>query len=198
MSPTKLLSEEPLSEELLGESPSYSYKEPAEEPDSLPTTSPFMDSLLQYLVRGIGLMASLGLFLLSLVVMIYAFVEGGFAAIEILQFSDSEYNIIYNTMTVVDLFLLGFSVLIASVGIYELFVGVLPNMPDWLRMEDLESLKGVLVKTVIVVLGISFMGRVVTWEGEENLLEYGIAVGGVVAALSFFLSVKSEANKEVT
>jgi len=198
MSPTKLLSEEPLSEELLGESPSYSYKEPAEEPDSLPATSPFMDSLLQYLVRGIGLMASLGLFLLSLIVMIYAFVEGGFAAIEILQFSDSEYNIIYNTMTVVDLFLLGFSVLIASVGIYELFVGVLPNMPDWLRMEDLESLKGVLVKTVIVVLGISFMGRVVTWEGEENLLEYGIAVGGVVAALSFFLSVKSEANKEVT
>jgi len=154
-----------------------------------------MKSLLQYLVRGIGLMASLGLFLLSLVVIAYAFAEGSFAAAEILRFSDSEYNVIYDTMTVVDLFLLGFTVLIASVGIYELFVGALPNMPDWLRMEDLESLKGVLVKTVVVVLGISFMGRVVTWEGEENLLEYGVAIGGVIAALSFFLSVKSKAKR---
>ena len=144
-----------------------------------------MDSLLQYLVRGIGLLASLGLFLLTLVVMIYAFVEGGFVVAEILQFSDSEYSVIYDTMTVVDLFLLSFSVLIASVGIYELFVGVLPNMPDWLRMEDL-------------VLGISFMGRAVTWEGEESLLYYGLAIGAVVVALSFFLSVKSEAGKKAT
>lgn len=151
-----------------------------------------MNSLLQYLVRGLGLMASLGLFLLTLVVIVYAFVEGGFVVAEILRFSGSEQSVIYDTMTVVDLFLLGFSVLIASVGIYELFVGVLPNMPGWLRMEDLESLKGVLVKTVIVVLGISFMGRVVTWNGEENLLNYGLAIGAVVAALSFFLSVKSD------
>ena len=64
--PTKPLSEEPPSEELLGESPSYSHKgyshkgyshkeysrkEPAEEPDSLPTTRPFMDSLLQLWIR---------------------------------------------------------------------------------------------------------------------------------------------------
>lgn len=154
-----------------------------------------MNSLLQYLIRGIGLMASVGLFLLTLVVMVYAFVKGGSVVADILQFSNSEYSVIYDTMAVVDLFLLGFSVLIASVGIYELFVGVLPNMPDWLRMDDLESLKGVLVKTVIVVLGISFMGRVVTWDGEKSLLEYGLAIGAVVAALSFFLNVKSESNK---
>jgi uncharacterized membrane protein YqhA len=153
-----------------------------------------MNSLLQYLVRGVGLTASAGLFLLALVVIVYAAVEGGFVVVEILQFADSEYSVIYDTMTVVDLFLLGFSVLIASVGIYELFVGALPNLPDWLRMEDLESLKGVLVKTVIVVLGISFMGRAVTWDGEESLLDYGVAIGAVVAALSFFLSVKGEAE----
>ncbi|MCS4057662.1 putative membrane protein YqhA [Salinibacter ruber] len=67
-------------------------------------------------------------------------------------------------------------------------------MPDWLRMEDLDALKGVLVKTIIVVLGISFMGRAVTWEGEEGLLSYGIAIGAVVVALSVFLSVKSETS----
>jgi uncharacterized membrane protein YqhA len=155
-----------------------------------------MNSLLQYLVRGIGLMASLGLFLLTLVVTAYAFIEGGLVVAEILQSSDPEYSVIYNAMKVVDLFLLGFSILIASVGIYELFVGVLPNMPGWLRIEDLDSLKGVLIKTVIVVLGISFMGRAVTWDGQESLLGYGVAIGAVVAALSFFLSVKGEMDKK--
>ena len=42
---------------------------------------------------------------------------------------------------------------------------------------------------------VSFMGRVVTWDGEKSLLDYGLAIGAVVAALSFFLSVKSEADK---
>ncbi|MEM1128049.1 MAG: YqhA family protein, partial [Bacteroidota bacterium] len=94
-------------------------------------------------------------------------------------------------MTVVDLFLLGFSVLIASVGIYELFVGPLREMPAWLRIADLDALKAALIKTAIVVMGISFMGRAVTWDGEENLLEYGLAIGAVIVGLSFFLSVKT-------
>jgi uncharacterized membrane protein YqhA len=150
-----------------------------------------MNSILQYLVRGIGLTASIGLFILSVTVLVFATVEGSVVITEILGFEDSEGSVIYDTMTVVDLFLLSFSVLIASVGIYELFVGSLPALPHWLRMDDFESLKGILIKTVIVVLAISFMGRAVTWDGDENLLNYGIAVGVIVAALSLFLSVKS-------
>jgi len=150
-----------------------------------------MNSILQYLVRGIGLTASVGLFILAVTVLAFATVEGSVVITEILGFEDSEGSVIYDTMTVVDLFLLSFSVLIASVGIYELFVGSLPALPRWLRMDDFESLKGILIKTVIVVLAISFMGRAVTWDGNENLLNYGLAVGVIVAALSFFLSVKS-------
>ncbi|MEM8559593.1 MAG: YqhA family protein [Bacteroidota bacterium] len=151
-----------------------------------------MNTVLRYLVRGIGLLASLGLFLLSLVVMIYATVEGGFVVAETLQFSNSESRVIYDTMTVVDLFLLGFSVLIASVGIYELFVENLTGVPAWLQIDDFDTLKGILLKTAIVVMGVSFMGRAVTWDGEESLLNYGLAIGAVVVALSFFLNVKDE------
>ncbi|MEM6785654.1 MAG: YqhA family protein [Bacteroidota bacterium] len=151
-----------------------------------------MNTLLKYLVRGIGLLASLGLLLLAIVVMVYATVEGGFVVAETLQFSNSESRVIYDTMTVVDLFLLGFSVVIASVGIYELFVGTLSGMPEWLRIDNFDTLKGILIKTAIVVMAISFMGRAVTWDGDENLLEYGVAIGAVIAALAFFLSVKEE------
>ncbi|MEM1093316.1 MAG: YqhA family protein [Bacteroidota bacterium] len=152
-------------------------------------------NLLHYIVRGVGVLGALGLFLLALVVMAYAMVEGGSVVAKILEFNSSEYRVIYNTMTVVDLFLLGFSVLIAAVGIYELFVGALPNMPLWLRVTDFDTLKAVLIKAAIVVMGISFMGRAVTWEGEENLLNYGVAVAVVIAALSFFLTTKTAGQK---
>lgn len=79
-----------------------------------------------------------------LAVRVYAFIEGSLVVAEALQFSDSEYNVIYDTAAVMDIFLLGFSALIASVG--GLFVGMLPNTPDWLHTEDLEALKGVLIK----------------------------------------------------
>ena len=39
-------------------------------------------------------------------------------------------------------------------------------------------------------MGISFMGRVVAWDGVENLLNFGVAVGVVILALSYFLNVK--------
>ncbi|MEM6784568.1 MAG: YqhA family protein, partial [Bacteroidota bacterium] len=59
------------------------------------------------------------------------------------------------------------------------------------------TLKGILIKTAIVVMAISFMGRAVTWDGDENLLEYGVAIGAVIAALAFFLSVKEEKKSQV-
>ena len=77
-------------------------------------------------MRGIGLTASVGLFILAVTVLAFATVEGSVVITEILGFEDSEGSVIYDTMTVVDLFLLSFSVLISSVGIYELFVGSLP------------------------------------------------------------------------
>ncbi|MEM0964341.1 MAG: YqhA family protein, partial [Bacteroidota bacterium] len=150
---------------------------------------------LQLLVKGIGLTVSLALLLLALVVMLYATVEGALVLAKILQFSGSGSSVIYSTMTVVDLFLLGFTVLIASVGIYELFVGEVAEIPAWLRVGDLDALKGVLIKTAIVVMGVSFMGRTVTWDGEADLLSYGLAVAAVIVALSFFLSVKTAGEK---
>lgn len=148
--------------------------------------------VLKYIFQGIGLIASIGLFLLGLTVSLYSLAEGAHAIVEILQFNTSESSVIYDAMGVVDLILLSFSIFIASIGIYELFVQPVPSLPDWIQINDLDALKAMLIKVAIVVMGISFMGRLVTWDGEQNLLNLGLATGAVVVALSYFLSVKSK------
>ncbi|MEL6140723.1 MAG: YqhA family protein [Bacteroidota bacterium] len=147
--------------------------------------------ILELLFRGIGVTASLSLFILGLAVMLYTFVEGFHVIGKILEFTEGEDSVIYSAMGIVDLILLSFSIFIASVGIYELFVSPIRDLPKWLQVDNLDALKSMLLKVVIVVMGISFMGRVVTWNGESNLLHYGLAIGAVTLALSYFLSVKN-------
>ena len=146
--------------------------------------------LLEYIFRGIGITASLSLFLLGAAVTIYAFVEGFYVIKTILQFSTAEDSVIYKAMKIVDLILLSFSIFIASLGIYELFVKPIENLPEWIQVKDLDSLKAMLIKVIIVVMGISFMGNVVTWDGKTNILAYGVAIGAVIVALTYFLNLK--------
>lgn len=152
--------------------------------------------LLAYLFRGIGIIASISLFLLGLAVTVYAFVKGFYVIEKILLYYTEESRVIYNALGILDLILLAFSIFITSIGIYELFVKPIEHLPEWIQVKDLDALKSMLIKVVIVVMGISFMGRVVTWDGESNLLGYGAAIGAVTLALSYFLSVKSKSKEE--
>ncbi|NND07964.1 MAG: YqhA family protein, partial [Saprospiraceae bacterium] len=69
------------------------------------------------------------------------------------------------------------------------------NLPEWFRMKDIDQLKSMLIKVTIVVMGVSFTGRIVTWDGSTDLLGYGIGLGVVILALSYFLNVKIKEKK---
>ncbi len=40
---------------------------------------------------------------------------------------------------------------------------------------------------IVVLLAVTFLGFVVEWNGEERILELGVAVAVVIAALSFLI-----------
>jgi hypothetical protein len=42
------------------------------------------------------------------------------------------------------------------------------------------------------VMAVLFLGQVVTWDGERNLLQYGAGIALVIAALTWFVSQKSK------
>lgn len=92
---------------------------------------------------------------------------------------------------IIDLFLLGTVFYIIAIGLYELFISTNVKLPAWLSIKTLDDLKNKLIAVVIVVLGVLFLGQVVGWDGETDLMGYGIAIALVIAALTYFLSQKS-------
>lgn len=88
---------------------------------------------------------------------------------------------------IIDLFLLGTVFYIIAFGLYELFIEADIGLPDWLEIRTLDDLKNKLVKVVIVVLGVLFLGHVVSWDGNEDVLFLGAGIAFVVAALTWFL-----------
>lgn len=91
---------------------------------------------------------------------------------------------------IVDLFLLGTVFLMIALGFYELFIDPELALPQWLQIRTFDDLKNKLVGVVIVVLGVMFLGFVVAWDGERDLLRVGAAIAFVIAALTYFLSLK--------
>ncbi|MEL7115447.1 MAG: YqhA family protein [Pseudomonadota bacterium] len=95
---------------------------------------------------------------------------------------------------IVDLFLLGTVFLIISVGLYELFIDDNVRLPKWLEIKTLDDLKNKLVGVVIVVLAVLFLGQVVGWDGERDLLGFGVACALMIGALTYFLGLKISAK----
>jgi uncharacterized membrane protein YqhA len=89
---------------------------------------------------------------------------------------------------IVDLFLLGTVLLMIALGLYELFISSDLELPDWLQIRTFDDLKLKLVGVVIVVLAVLFLGHVVAWDGQRDLLRLGAGIALVIAALTYFLS----------
>ena len=147
---------------------------------------------LIYCIKGLAAIGLLGIFMLSVAVMLYGMKETLYAAGGILQNQHSEKDIIVIVVGIVDFFLLGITALLVAVGLYELFFKPIPGLPDWINIKSMDQLKVMLITVVIVVMSISFMGKAVTWNGEDNIMGYGIAMWLVIVGLSYFLSIKQK------
>jgi len=103
--------------------------------------------------------------------------------------------LILAAIELVDMFLLATVMYVIAIGLYELFIDDTLVLPDWLEIHDLDDLKNKLIGVVIVVLGVLFLGQVIAWDGQRDLLGYGVAVALVVAALTYFLSQQPKKAK---
>jgi uncharacterized membrane protein YqhA len=90
----------------------------------------------------------------------------------------------------IDLFLIGATLLISAIGLYELFVGEITgpavSLPGWLDMRDLNDLKGRVLAMIVMVLAVSFTEAAVDSPQGMQLLELGGGVALVIVALTIF------------
>lgn len=142
--------------------------------------------------RYLVLFAVLGSLVAAVVLFVYGAAETVAVVIDLLAKAEVSSKgakaLALSFIEIVDLFLLGTVLLIIALGLYELFVDPAIQTPEWLHIRTLDDLKNKLVGVVIVVLAVLFLGQVVAWNGERDLLRFGAAVALVIAALTYFLS----------
>jgi uncharacterized membrane protein YqhA len=94
-------------------------------------------------------------------------------------------------LVVVDLMLIGATLLIAAVGFFELFIGRVEHgasrLPGWLVMSDLNELKARVIAMAILVMTVTFVEEVVDQVSGPRALEFGGGVAVVILALTAFL-----------
>lgn len=143
--------------------------------------------------RYLVIAAVIGSLAASLALFVYGFIETGVVIVDAVQAAEVSSKgakaLALHFIEIVDLFLLGTVLLMIALGLYELFIDANLDLPEWLQIRTFDDLKLKLVGVVIVVLAVLFLGQVVAWNGERELLGLGIAIAVVVAALSYFLSV---------
>jgi uncharacterized membrane protein YqhA len=96
-----------------------------------------------------------------------------------------------------DLFLLATVLYVIAIGLFELFVDDRLDLPEWLEIHDLNDLKEKLIGVLVVVMAVLFLGQLVTWDGERNLLSLGGGIALVIAALTYFTSQKPRKGPSV-
>ena len=80
-------------------------------------------------------------------------------------------------------------------GLYELFIDDNIELPDWLEIHTLDDLKQKLVGVIVVVMAVVFLGNVIKWHGETEIVYYGVAIAFMVAALTYFTSQKKKKDE---
>ena len=88
-----------------------------------------------------------------------------------------------------DVFLLGTVIYLVGLGLHLVFVN--PNLADqpWVAVEDLDSLKALLVRVIVVLVGVTFLGSFVEHADDVPVLELSIAAAVVVAAFTLVILV---------
>ncbi|HWR24663.1 MAG TPA: YqhA family protein, partial [Methanosarcina sp.] len=99
-------------------------------------------------------------------------------------------GIIVELIEIIHLFLVGTVLFLTSLGLYELFIQPLP-LPEWIRTHNIEELELNLVGLTVVVLAVNFLS-VVFEQKEINLAFYGAGYALPIAALAYFMKVRSQ------
>ena len=144
--------------------------------------------------RYLILMAVLGTLIGMIALMVFGLWE--IYNILVLTVSSHEQKDIGKQLTfafieVIDTFLIATVCYITALGLYELFIDDALELPAWLNISSLDDLKNKLTSVIVVVLGVVFLGKIVSWDGSSNILDIGASIALVIAALTWFLRQSS-------
>lgn len=130
----------------------------------------------------------------ALLLMAQGSIEMVFVIIDSAINGSSLKDAIVDVLTAVDAILLGTVLLVIGYGLYELFIDENLDVPQWLRVYDLDDLKTKLIGVVVAILAVVFVGVFVDSKRSDEIVSYGIAAGALVAGLGIFAFATKKEN----
>ena len=125
----------------------------------------------------------------ALVASAVAFLWGTYKTIEVViklvQSKGDDPLTAVTLLELMDKFLIAAGLYIFAVGIYELFIDDL-ELPDWLTVHGLHSIKSQLSSIIVLLLAIVFLERFISAEDTLSTLYLALAAGVMIAALIAF------------
>ena len=136
------------------------------------------------------LIAVLGSFVCACVLLGYGAVEVFAIVAHAIGGELKSKSLLLAAIEAIDTFLLATLCYVVALGLYELFIDSSIPVPEWLQIRSLDDLKNKLLGVVVTLLGVLFLGQIVTWDGVRDLQSYGFAVAAVIAAITFYTRKK--------
>jgi len=129
--------------------------------------------------------------LFGLVAALAAFVWGGLKTVLlVIKLAHGELEgMAVGLVQVMDGFLIAAGLLIFALGLYELFIGEI-ELPAWLTIRDLDSLKAKLAGVIVMVIAVTYLERLESGSDGRGLLEAGVGAA-LVSAVLVWMSKKS-------
>ncbi len=138
--------------------------------------------------RFLIILAVLGTFLASATLQVFGLLRVFAVIAELIRANEvssaASKSLIADTVSIIDIFLIGTVLFVISAGLYQLFVGRDVPLPGWLTIESLDDLKNNLTEVIIVALLVAFLGQAVEWTGDIAILGLGLATAAVVLAVA--------------
>jgi len=138
--------------------------------------------------RFLIILAVLGTFAASATLQVFGLLRVAAVILDLIRAGDvsaaAAKSLIADTVSIIDIFLIGTVLFVISAGLYQLFVQRTISLPDWLRIESLDDLKDNLTEVIVVAILVAFLGQAVEWTGDVAILAFGLAIGAVILAVA--------------
>lgn len=161
---------------------------------SYSTTISRMKRLLE-LTRYAVVIPSFAAILGALLLMVQGSVEMVAVVIESISDQTTLKDVIVDVLTAIDAILLGTVLLVIGFGLYELFIDTNIQVPDWLRVQDLDDLKSKLIGVVVAIIAVVFVGIFVDSNRASDVISYGVGAGALVVGLAIFAFATKKSKK---
>jgi uncharacterized membrane protein YqhA len=169
------------------------HDQPPREGRVLPEVHPSRNYRL--LLRGLAgtrivfTLAILSTFIASVTLLVLGAIETFQTVIALVGLSDQAITpaeVRQHFIEVVDLFLVATIMYVISIGLYQLFADDRLPVAPWLKVRSASDLEQKLIGVLITVLGVESLAKVIGWDGQTNLLQFGLTTGLLIAALAYF------------